>query len=109
MNINYYPFTPNRKLAEYVGQAGHEANGQRLTAAAYDSLAASKVSGLPADLVVIGEYRREDGAAFLAFGCPREHIEAVTDYRWDEDAHRLRLLCPICGAKDGRHEKSCSR
>ena len=109
MLTTYVRFTPPRRLAEYVGQAGPEATRERLTNAAYDALAQSKVSNLPCELVVIGEYRREDGAAFLDFGVPTEHIEAVTDWKWDGTVHRLRLVCPLCEMKDGKHSKVCDR
>lgn len=109
MITTYHRFTPARRVAEYVGQSGHEANGQKLTYAAYDALAASKVTGIPCDLVVIGEYRREDGSSFLDFGTPRDHIEAASEHRWDAEAKRLRIICQLCQEKDGRHAKTCAR
>lgn len=105
--MNHVRFRPPRKVAEYVGQAGHESNGQRIPTYVYDALSASKTSRIPMEFVVIGEYRRDDGASFLDFGSTTEHIETVTDYRWDGEAKRLRVICPACGLKDGRHTKVC--
>jgi hypothetical protein len=109
MLTTYVRFTPPRRLSEYVGQPGPEATGERLTSTAYDAIAQSKVTGQPPELVVIGEYRREDGKSFLDFGVPTEHIEAVTEWRWDGGVKRLRLVCPLCELKDGKHAKDCDR
>lgn len=110
----YVRFDPPRRLTEYAGQAGMEVGGQRLTPAAYEAIAEAKRSGLPCELVVIGEYVRPDGKGFLSFGTPPEYIEAVTDYRRrrGEDGKpdsRLRLWCANCEMWDGKHTKSCDR
>lgn len=107
MITTYTRFVPPRRIAEYVGQKGSEANGQRLSYAAYDALAASKVSGREPEFVVIGEYRRSDGASFLDLGVTRDYIEATTDFRWDAGAKKLRYVCPECEMKDGKHATKC--
>lgn len=109
MLTTYTRFSPSRPLSQYVGQAGSEATREKLTSAAYDALAASKMSRTEPELVVIGEYHREDGATFLDFGVPQSHVESTTDFRWDREARRYRLLCPLCGWKDGKHTKGCDR
>lgn len=102
----YHPFAPHRPLAQYRGQPGNEVNGQALSLMAYDALADSMASGKPCELVVIGEYVI-DGLRYLAYGATPAYIEATTEYR--SVSGRLRLVCPECEEKDGRHLRSCDR
>lgn len=108
MALSYERFAPPRKLEQYVGQAGLEMGGLALSPAAFAALAESKTTGIPCELAVIGRWF-DDKRTFLDFGVTTTYIEATTDYRYDRDAHRLRLLCPLCGLKDGRHAKGCDR
>ena len=107
--VQYQRFRPPQLLAEYAGKHGSELGGLRLDAAAYAAIADAKVSGDPPALVVIGEYQREDGQSFLDYGAPTGYIETVSNHRWDENVQRLRLVCPDCGMKDGKHSKGCER
>lgn len=111
-------FSPSRRLAEYAGQGGSEPGGQRLSPAAYDALGASKTTGNPPELVVVGEFRREDGAIFLDYGVTTEYIEANSGHRLHRDTTgpdgvsrqgtwTLRRFCRECEFWDGRHAKSC--
>lgn len=101
-----------RRIAEYVGQPGPEIGGLLLSPVAYQVLAESKTSGRTCELVVIGEdrIRNRDGSAgdrYLVYGVPTEYIASVTDYRWDATARKLRLICPGCDLRDGRHTRTC--
>jgi hypothetical protein len=107
MALAYERFAPSRPLSQYVGQAGLEQHGLALSPSALSALAESKSSDLPCELVVIGAWVRGDGMRYLDFGVPTDYIEATTDYRYDHDAKRLRLICPLCDLKDGRHTKGC--
>lgn len=107
MTMTYNHFTPHRPLRQYRGQAGAEANGQMLPPYAMDALAESMTSDLPCELVVLGEYVRDDGVRFLNFGVTRGYVEAMTDFL--DEGGRLRLVCPTCEMKDGKHLKSCDR
>lgn len=106
--MTHVRFDPPHLLREYAGKRGHEIGGLALSPPALDALADDTVTGSNS-LVVIGRWDRDDGAFFLDFGVPTGHIEATTDYRWDRDAKRLRLICPVCDLKDGKHMKSCDR
>lgn len=57
--------------------------------------------------VVIGEFIRDDGMRAPDLAVTTGHIEATTDYRWDPASRSLRLICPACGVKDGKHAKLC--
>lgn len=107
MNVVYHPFTPHRPLRQYRGQAGHEVNGMLLSPMALDALSKSVTSDIPCELVVRGEHVREDGVRYLDFAVTKAFIEATTDFL-DENG-TLRLVCPRCEQKDGRHLKSCDR
>jgi hypothetical protein len=108
----FVPYPTHRRLSEYTGQPGPEIGGLLLTPWAYEALADSKTSGLPCELVVIGEDRRRnpDGSAgerFLVYAVPTEYIEATTSYRLDRETHLLRLVCQECGLRDGKHRRMC--
>jgi hypothetical protein len=102
----YNAFRPPRPLRQYRGQLGHEANGRILPTFAEDALAASLSSDLPCELVVIGEYVVDD-RVYLNFAATPGYIENTTD--WRDFSGRLRLVCPECEEKDGRHLRSCGR
>jgi len=105
--MSYVRFNPPHLLKEYLGKPGYEANGMALSWLALDELGRSKVLGHET-LVVVGRTDLEDGRSFLDLAAPTGHVEAVTDYRYDEDARRLRLECPECGQKDGKHKRGCT-
>lgn len=111
--MTYTRFVPAHRLAEYAGQSGPEVGGQRLTPAAYEAMSIAKASGNPPELVVVGEYVRDDGVRFLNFGVPTAYIEATTDYRFHKDHNspggRLMILCRDCGLWNGKHTKTCDR
>lgn len=103
----YERIRPYRDLMHYVASPGEEVGGRALTPAAYDALSEARTSHKPCAMVVIGIFEHEDGKRYLDFGTPTAYIEAITDYRWDENAHRLRFVCQSCGLRDGKHMKSC--
>jgi hypothetical protein len=105
----YTRFRPPHLVAEYIGQPGNELGGNLLTQAAIDAHALSKSTRGPCEIVVIGRWDYEDGRVRLDYGVPTGYIETVSDWRYDEDAKRLRIVCPECGTKDGKHMKSCDR
>lgn len=100
-------FKPPRPLRQYRGQSGHELNGRMLSTAAEDALGVSLTSDLPCELVVLGEFVHPDGRRFLQLGATTAFIEATTDHRLIDG--KLRLVCPMCELRDGRHLKSCDR
>lgn len=106
---DYIRFNPPHLLSEYRGKDGHEVGGLALSPMALDALAHSVGSKQAPELVVIGRYDYPDGRYYLDFGVPTAHIEAVSDWRWDPDAKKLRILCPECDQWDGKHKKSCNR
>lgn len=105
--MSYTRFQPPHLLREYLGKPGHEIEGLALTPMALDALAEETMTGVRS-LVVIGRYEYDDGRFHLDFGVPTAYIASVTDYRWDEEARRLRLECPECGMKDGKHKRGCA-
>jgi len=107
--MTYVRFQPAHRLAEYLGQSGHEIGGLRLTPVALDALATSKTKGTVPELEVIGEYVHEDGRRWLDYGVPRAYIESTTDMAWDADVRRYRYRCPDCDMRDDRHTKTCGR
>ncbi len=109
MPTEHVLFTPTRSMRQYLGQAGHEASGQMLSFAALDSLAEGQNKGHAPDMVVIGEYREDDGRRYLEFGATSEHIIANSDYRIHPVTNKLRLQCPACELWDGRHTRGCER
>lgn len=104
MSTEYHPFSPPRPVAQYAGQAGPH-NGQALDANAYAALATSKVKGGPCELVVRGEYVRDDGVRFLDFAIDPVWLELNSNYRRVDG--RLRWVCPRCGLMSGQHTKVC--
>lgn len=103
-------FNPPHLLREYAGKPGFEVEGLALTPAALHALAAETVTGVR-ELVVIGRWdypATEDYPArfHLEFGVPTAYIEDNSDYRLE--GRRLRLVCPDCGIKDGKHSKLCA-
>jgi hypothetical protein len=107
MSARYHPFQEARPLVQFVGQAGADIGGLLLSPAGYQAIAESKTTGLPCELVAVGEDIGPDGERRLRYAATREYIEATTDWRWDAGTRRLRLLCPLCGLRDGKHRKSC--
>lgn len=103
----YVRFDPPRSLAAYRDSPGSEMGGLALSPMALDALAESVTSRKPPELAVIGEWRYEDGRRFLDYAVPTDYLEATTDYRYDRDARRMRLVCPACGMKDGKHTRGC--
>ena len=101
----YVRFNPPHLLREYAGKPGHEVEGLALTPAALNALATETVTG-SRELVVIGRWDYPDGRFHLEFGVPTAYIEENSDYRLD--GRRLRLVCPDCGMKDGKHSKLCA-
>ena len=99
MNSTYRPL-PNEPLSKYRTSG-------RLSFAAYDALALSMSTGKPCELVIIGEWIRDDGRRWFDYGVTTAYIDATTDYRYDRDARRLRLVCPECAQKDGKHTRTC--
>lgn len=109
MIVEHVRFNPPRRLAEYRGQAGHEASGQMLSYSALDALATAVTTKTEPEYVVVGEFRREDGARFLELGTTTTFIEGSSDYRIHPESKNLRLLCPNCETWDGKHKKTCDR
>ena len=109
MTTTYQRFRPARPLEFYLGKSGNEVEGLALPPMALEAIAASRTSRIPCELEVIGEWRHDDGRVHLDLGVTTAYIEAVTDFKLDEDAGRLRLVCPDCGLKDGKHTKGCDR
>lgn len=107
LHSTYIGFAWPRRIAEYRGHPGAEVNGMALPPEAYDALATATMTGKPCELVVMGEQNREDGVTFLVFGVSTAFIEATTD--WRSEGKSLRLICPECTVKDGKHLKSCQR
>jgi len=107
MNVVYHAFTPHRPLAQYRGHTGHESNGLLLTPAAFDALADATNAGRPCEYEVVGEYVRDDGWVFLDLATTRAYIESATSYLHLEG--RLRLVCPECEGRDGKHGRTCER
>lgn len=102
----YVVFSPPHLLKEYLGKPGYEMGGLALSPLALDALGESKVLGREV-LVVHGRWNYPDGRFYLDVAVPTSHIEATTDHRWDPNARRLRIECPECGQKDGRHKRGC--
>lgn len=98
--MSYTPFIPHRSVRDFR-QSG------RLPNHVLDSLAMTITRHLPDEYAVIGETVYEDGRTFLEFAVTTAYIEATTIWRHDAEQHRLRLVCPACGLKDGRHTKGC--
>lgn len=105
--MTYTAFNPHRSIRQYLGQSGHEPNGQALPWSVLDSHADSMTKGLPEEYTVMGEDTLDDGRRFLRFGATREYIEATTAFRQDENG-RMRLFCMTCSLWDGRHTKACT-
>jgi hypothetical protein len=105
--ITYLPFFPWRSAREYQGQSGSEVGGLRLPAYVTESLAATKLRGLPEQYTIKGETTTPDGRRFLDFAVTTEYIEKVTDFRYDAGQRKLRLRCPLCLFWDGKHRKGC--
>lgn len=104
--MTYVRFDPPHLLKEYRAKQGCETNGTMLPDYALDELARSVVLGQET-LVVRGRWTYPDGRSYLEFAVPTGYIEAVTNYRYDAGARRLRLECPDCGMKDGKHRRGC--
>jgi hypothetical protein len=105
--ITYTRFDPPHLLREYKGKTGYEVGGLALSPMALAALAEGIQTGVD-PLVVIGRWDRDDGAFFLDVAAPTGYVASVSAYRYDDDAKRLRLNCPDCGMKDGRHTRGCS-
>jgi hypothetical protein len=106
MTTTYTPFSPPHLLKEYLGKPGHEISGLALSMGAMDALAESRVRGYDT-LVVQGRWDIDD-RFYLDFAVPTRHIEETTNHRWDQSARRLRLICPECDGKDGKHLRGCA-
>lgn len=104
--MSYVRFDPPHLLDEYQGKAGHEIGGIALSPMALEALAESKMSG-SRPLVVRGIWEYPDGRWYLDTAVPTAYIETTTSYRYDEQERRLRLVCPECGIKDGKHRRGC--
>ena len=109
MALTYERYIPHRPLTQYVGQAGLELGGLALSPDALQVMGDAKTSGIPCELTVIGAWVRDDGMRWLDFAATTDYIEAMTDLRYDREHKRLRLVCPDCGMKDGKHTKGCDR
>ena len=105
--MTYVAFAPPHLLSEYLGRPGHEIGGQALSPYALEALAQSKTTRIPCELAVIGRHDYEDGRFYLDFAVTRAYVESVSEFRWDDG--RLRLVCPSCGWKDGKHTRGCDR
>lgn len=104
MTTEYHPFYPNRPVAQYAGQAGPH-NGQALDATAFAALADAKMSGGVCEIVVRGQWVRDDGVTYLDFGVDPVWVELHSHYRRVDG--RLRWVCPTCGQMSGKHSKTC--
>jgi hypothetical protein len=102
----YERFAFPAPVRQYIGLPGHEISGQMLPPSVYDAIASAKMSGRPCEYIVLGQQIREDGAVFLQFGVPGAYIENRTDWKVQENGS-LRLVCPECSAKDGKHSRTC--
>lgn len=105
--MSYTRFDPPHLLSEYVGHTGYEVEGLALSPSALEAVADEKMTGAR-PLVVIGKYHYPDGSWYLDLAVPTGYIETTTDFRWDENRRRLRLVCPDCEMKDGKHSKACA-
>ena len=104
MNGSYRPFSPPRRTRDYR----RESDALPLPPYALDSLATTISRHLPDEYVVVGEESYEDDRRYPVIAATTAYIEAVTAYRWDEDARRLRFRCPACALWDGKHAKGCT-
>lgn len=107
MSATYTAFNPPHLLREYLGKPGHEVDGTALSRHALDALGEGKVLGHEV-MVVRGRWNYPDGRFYLDFAMTTAHVEATTDHRWDPNARRLRIECPECGQKDGKHKRGCA-
>ena len=104
----YERFLSPRPVKPYIGQPGNEPNRLRVPWPVLDSHAACLSRHLPQEYVAVGETTYPDGRRYLDFAATTAYIEAVTSYRWDAEAKRLRLRCPACGLWDGKHARGCT-
>jgi hypothetical protein len=102
----YVRFAPPHLLREYLGKPGFEMEGLALSPMALEALAESTINKTQT-LVVQGRWDYDDGRFYLDLAVPTQEVERLTNYRYDADARRLRLNCPDCGMKDGRHKRGC--
>lgn len=103
----YVRFSPPHLLREYLGKPGHEIEKLALSPMALAALAESTMTRTNT-LVVQGRWDYPDGRFHLDFAVPTGYVESVTNYRYDAEAKRLRLICPECEMKDGKHRRGCT-
>ncbi len=106
--MEYVRFSPPHLLGEYAGMPGYEIGGTALGMRGLDALVVEKATK-QRELVVIGQYRYDDGRFFLDFGVPTAWIEEHSSYVLDDGTRRLRLFCRECEGWDGHHGRACSR
>ena len=113
--MNYRAFHPARPVREYGFVDGQPvldettASGYLLPWEALDDQAQAVATRRAPAYVVVGEFIRPNGTRYPELGVTTQHIEANTSYRWDPNTKTLRLVCQVCGLKDGKHERGCDR
>jgi hypothetical protein len=111
--VSHRTFIPPRTVREYGYMDGElvedlaSPSGFLLPWEAIDDQAQAIATRRAPSFVVVGEFVRDDGTRFPELGVTTAHIEETTNYRWDRNTKTLRLLCPGCGLKDGKHLKGC--
>lgn len=97
---SFTDYDPPRPISDWTvdGQVveGHEASGKAFPFHVLDA---------PAEYVVTGEERYEDGRWYLQFGMRPVWIEANTEYRWFPESRYPIYVCPDCGGRDHDHMK----
>ena len=90
-------------------QPGAETSGFLVTYAAMDAHAAAATSGLPCEILIVGEHKDYKG---------RRRLIEATNVQWILDTHpglrldkdgKLREFCPECEGWSGKHSRSCKR
>jgi hypothetical protein len=111
--MSHRTFRPPRAVREYGYVDGdlvvdeESPSGFLLPWEAIDDQAIATATRRAPAYVVVGEFVRDDGTRYPELGVTTQHIEANTSYRWDGNTKSLRLICPACGLKDGKHLKGC--
>lgn len=103
----YTAFHPRRRVAEFLGQPGHEPNGTLLPFAVMDAHAIAVSTRTPEMYAVTGQRVRDDGTRWLDFGITREYSEATSNFRDLGKGKGLTYVCPSCEGHSGTHSKAC--
>lgn len=104
MTTTYVAFDPPRRAEQYVGQSGPH-NGLALEHNVLEAIGQARAFNRTHPYVVRGEWRRDDGVAYLDIAVDIAWLTANSHYQLVEG--RLRWVCPICGRMSGTHTKAC--